>query len=375
MYSFWEREEWFTNIDFAVIGSGIVGLNCAIELRKNHPNAKIVIFEKGPLPSGASSKNAGFACFGSPTELISDLQRMSHEEVFNLVELRLQGLEKLKETCGKVNIDYQQNGSYEVFQNKDKEKFQKTVDYLSELNKLLFPIFNKNCFTEANDNISNLGFKDVSGLIFNHFEGQIDTGKMIRKLISVAQHQNIEIINGCSISNYIIDDKSVLLNTGSNLHIKCSKLFIATNGFAKKFFPNMDCKPARAQVLITHPIKNLHLNGTFHLDEGYYYFRNINNRILLGGGRNLDFKGEETTANELSAMIQTNLDNLLKEVILPNNNYSIDMRWTGIMGVGNTKKPILQKIENNVFCGIRLGGMGVAIGSIIGEKLARLLND
>ena len=48
-------------------------------------------------------------------------------------------------------------------------------------------------------------------------------------------------------------------------------------------------------MLITKPIKNLHIKGTFHLDKGYYYFRNIDDRILFGGGRNLDFKTEETT--------------------------------------------------------------------------------
>jgi hypothetical protein len=36
----------------------------------------------------------------------------------------------------------------------------------------------------------------------------------------------------------------------------------------------------------------------FHLEKGYYYFRNINDRILLGGGRNLDFEGETTTSHD-----------------------------------------------------------------------------
>ena len=58
---------------------------------------------------------------------------------------------------------------------------------------------------------------------------------------------------------------------------------------------NNQVKPARAQVLITKPIENLDIKGTFHLDKGYYYFRNIENRILFGGGRNLDFEGETTT--------------------------------------------------------------------------------
>ena len=42
-YSYWELKEWFTNIDFTIVGSGIVGLNCALTLKKLHPKAKILI--------------------------------------------------------------------------------------------------------------------------------------------------------------------------------------------------------------------------------------------------------------------------------------------------------------------------------------------
>ena len=40
------------------------------------------------------------------------------------------------------------------------------------------------------------------------------------------------------------------------------------------------------------------------------------------------------------------------------------------MGVGTKKTAIVKSISDNVFCGIRLGGMGGAIGSIIGNELA-----
>ena len=61
--SYWEKESFFSNYDAIVIGSGIVGLNAAIHLKKTAPSLKIVILEKGFLPTGASTKNAGFACF------------------------------------------------------------------------------------------------------------------------------------------------------------------------------------------------------------------------------------------------------------------------------------------------------------------------
>jgi glycine/D-amino acid oxidase-like deaminating enzyme len=109
------------------------------------------------------------------------------------------------------------------------------------------------------------------------------------------------------------------------------------------------------------------------LDKGYYYFRNINNRILFGGGRNLDFEGETTTDLSQTEKIQNKLEELLKEVILPNHEFKIAHRWSGIMGIGSSKNPIVSQLSENVYCGVRLGGMGVAIGSLIGKELAELL--
>ena len=109
------------------------------------------------------------------------------------------------------------------------------------------------------------------------------------------------------------------------------------------------------------------------MDEGYYYFRNVENRILFGGARNLDFAGETTTEFGLNNAIQERLDQLLKEMVLPDIPFEIDRRWSGIMGVGQQKRPIVKQLSDDVFCGVRLGGMGIAIGSLIGKSLAGLL--
>ena len=74
-----------------------------------------------------------------------------------------------------------------------------------------------------------------------------------------------------------------------------------------------------------------------------------------------------------SELIQKQLEGHLKETILPSKSFEIDHRWTGIMGVGQQKKTIVKQISGNVYCGVRLGGMGVAIGSLIGAELADLI--
>lgn len=74
-----------------------------------------------------------------------------------------------------------------------------------------------------------------------------------------------------------------------------------------------------------------------------------------------------------TALIQNKLEELLKTTILPGSDFEVDYSWSGIMGVGSQKKPIVKQLSDNVFCGVRLGGMGIAIGSTIGKELAQLI--
>ena len=368
-YSYWELKEWFSNIDFTIVGSGIVGLNCALELKKKYPEAKIVILEKGMLPQGASTKNAGFACFGSLSELIDDLSSHTEQEVYNLVENRWKGLQLLRSNLGDKNIDFQQNKGFELC---DSETFfEECISKKEDINNLLKPIFKTDVFS-VSDNTFN--FKKVhNSYIVNNFEGQIDTGKMGYELIQKVQKLGVKILNNITVESFIEDNTDIEIIT-DKITFKTTKLFIATNGFANKLLEEK-VQPARAQVLITKPIKNLQIKGTFHLDKGYYYFRNIDNRILFGGGRNLDFKTEETSEFGQTAIIQNELENILKTIILPNTSFEIEHRWSGIMGVGDQKKAIVKQLSNHVFCGVRLGGMGVAIGSLVGKELAALINE
>ncbi|GGE35730.1 NAD(P)/FAD-dependent oxidoreductase [Psychroflexus planctonicus] len=368
--SYWEQRIWFSNVDFCIVGSGIVGLSCALQLKKRHPKAKIIVLEKGILPQGASTKNAGFACFGSASELLSDLKNHSEEEVVNLVKQRIDGLELLKSTLGEKQIDYQQNGGYEVFLKKDKALFEECKANLNRLNKLLKPVFKADFFQLKTNSF---GFKNtLEQLIFNPFEGQIDTGKMMQTLLQKVQSQGVFVLNSVKVKSFSTEAEAVHIQL-NNFSFKTKHFYIATNAFASELL-NLEVTPARNQVLITQPIPNLHIKGTFHLDEGFYYFRNIHHRILLGGGRNLDEVGETTSVLATTERIQNALENLLHQVILPDQQVDIDQRWSGILGVGNQKKPIVKTVENRVRCAVRLGGMGVAIGSNIGKELANLID-
>jgi glycine/D-amino acid oxidase-like deaminating enzyme len=367
--SYWEIKNWFTAVDYTVVGSGIVGLHAALRLRERFPQSKILVLEKGMLPEGASTKNAGFACFGSISEILDDLKSHPEEEVIRLIEKRWKGLQLLRKNLGDATIDFKPYGGYELFLKDDESSFQECISKIPFINEILKPIFKTGVFTKQIDRFGFCGIHEYA--VFNPFEAQIDTGNMMQVLLKQAAVKDIMILNQQQVDSFQETAAGVEVAIGGFSFVT-KKLLFATNAFANELTKGR-VKPARAQVLITNPIENLDIKGTFHLDKGYYYFRNIGDRILFGGGRNLDFETETTTEFGQTEIIQNKLETLLKELILPGRDFQIAHRWSGIMGVGSSKTPIVSQLSDHVYCGVRLGGMGVAIGGIVGTELADLI--
>lgn len=372
MFSYWEKTSFF-NYDYIIIGSGITGLSTAISLKERSPYCSVLILERGLLPTGASTKNAGFACFGSAGELLADLKENPPEEVTALVDKRWKGLQKLKKRLGSKTIDLKSFGGYELIT----EKEISVIEGLGKLNDLLYPQFNENVFLPADKKIKDFGFDErtVHHLIYNPFEGQINTGKMMRALLSYARKLDIEVITGSEVQEINEDQNQVhvkVINKSfpQDIDFSAQKVAICTNAFSKKFLPNEDLKPGRGLVLVTKPVENLTLKGIFHMDEGFYYFRNIENRIIFGGGRNLDFDKEATTNFGINEHIKNDLLDKLQNMILPGRKVKIDYFWSGIMAFGKERKPIIKKVSDKIITGVRLGGMGIAIGSLVGEEVA-----
>lgn len=369
MFSYWERESFF-DYGHIVIGAGITGLSVAIELRQLYPADRILVLERGLLPTGASTRNAGFACMGSVTELLDDLKTLNESEVVRLFAERKKGLEILRKRLGDERIGYAANGSYELIDSHAKEALKK-IDYLNEL---LLPVNNQPSFRMANEKIKSFGFNEqyTVALIENTCEGELHTGKMMRALADYAMQNSVEIKTGAEVLRYEEEDTRVVVELTGGMQLRCNTLNICTNAFTKQLLPGVDITPGRGQVLITEPITGLKFKGIFHMDEGYYYFREIDGRVLIGGGRNLDFEGEATTDMVLTERIQNTLEERLKEIILPGVEFEVAQRWAGIMAFGATKQPVVKTFSDKVFGAFRMGGMGVALGSRVAQQLASL---
>ncbi len=374
MLSYWEHTS-FTHYDVIIIGSGITGLSTACSIKEQNPNTSVLVLERGLFPSGASTKNAGFACIGSLSEKLSDLQLMGEDAFLTLIENRWKGLQKLRNRLGDAAIDYQPTGGYEILFAGHKPD----SDAMNRMNQLLFPIFEKDIFSIDNQGAHRFEFNtgQIETLVCNAIDGQLDTGKMMQVLLAYARSLNISILTGAEVVSVTELPSTVEIEVRSNINGSITffgeQVAYCTNAFTKKFFPDADLEPGRGQVICTSPIPNLPVKGVFSFDEGYYYFRNIDNRILFGGGRNLDFTTENTTEFVLNNTIIEQLETYLRTLILPQQSYTIEYKWTGIMAFGKQKLPLLERVSKRQVVGARLNGMGIALGSQIGENLCKLL--
>jgi glycine/D-amino acid oxidase-like deaminating enzyme len=362
MLSYWEKES-LLQYDVIILGSGIVGLSTAISLKEQAPQKRVLVLERGLLPTGASTKNAGFACIGSLTEILDDLAVMPAEEVVALVQMRLNGLRLLRSRIGDDRMQYRERGSYELIDEAELPALKR----LNEVNRLLSGILPGPAFSLFEQPF---GFHKVQAMVQNHFEGELHTGMMMRTLIDLAIERGIEIKTGCTVTKLVGTEVYV-----DDLVFRASQVAVCTNAFAQQLIPGLDVTPGRGQVLITSPIKDLPFKGIFHFDKGYYYFRELNGRVLFGGGRNLDITGEATTEIALRERIQQDLEEKLHTLILPNRHFTIEDRWAGIMAFGQTKRPIITRHTEHIFIAVRMGGMGVAIGSEVGKQLAAIMQS
>lgn len=374
MISFWERESLLHN-DLAIIGGGIVGLSVAASLAESNPNLNITLFERSILPYGASTRNAGFACFGSLTEVLSDIEIMGESAARELVFQRWIGLQITRQRLGDAAIGFEPNEGFELI----REKELHALEQIDSVNALVSD-FLPNYISIANSRFEELGLRQYASqhLVRMADEGQVNTGKLMHALEKYVLSLGVKIRTGAFVKQFTETDQKVLIEvedqTRGSIAFSANQLVVCSNAFTKQLLPKTDLYPGRGQVFITKPIDSLTFKGNLHIDEGFYYLRNVGKRLLFGGARNLDFEKENTTDFALNDQIQSHLEDYLHD-LLPEVSFKVDQRWTGIMAFGKTKRPIVERISAHTIVAVKMGGMGIALAGNIGEMVKELLEE
>lgn len=369
MISFWERDTSLADVDFLLIGAGITGMNAAIALKSRHPLARVLVIDRHPWGGGASYRNAGFACLGSPTELEADLARFGEDVTLDLVEMRWKGLNRLLQKLEGADIDLAWCGGMEVFPAGDDEAYQRAMQIIPFLNKAFHQITGEpQNFYEAKE--SPAGIQELKGVIRIAREGRLHPGKMMQALSALAGGLGVSLMRGLEVSHLDPTDKGIRVTLGGRTSILAGSVGIATNGFTADWYPGLPVFPARNQVFLSHPLDKLEWDTCMHYHQGYVYARRVDDRLLIGGARHLALQTETMSEEGITQPIRTYLTAFARRHFGLDLSAGFAWEWSGTLGVGDAKHPYIEDLGDRVHAAVRLGGMGVAIGTLVGESLA-----
>jgi gamma-glutamylputrescine oxidase len=369
--SIWEKH-YITKADIIVLGNGIVGLQCAWRLKLKYPKRKVWVLDRAPFSLGASMRNAGFACFGSVGEILDDVRRTNESLALELYEKRFRGLQLLLEDFGESAVGYEKTGGYEVFPHGSENDLQEVLEAAGRINQGLLQVAGSDAFVPKAS--KSLGMNVLDTAMFTPFEGALQTDLLYHKIREAATSAGVEVYSGVHITGLEQANAHVWKLRATNGYVfECKRLVLCTNGFTRQLLPEIDVEPARGQVLVTSHIPDLKWRGLMHADKGYYYFRSLGTRILIGGARNMDFETENTAEIELNTDIQKELVRFLKEVVVPGAEFSVDEQWAGIMGMGTDRTPVVKEWKPGLFVCARMGGMGVALSASVSRELVHMV--
>ena len=366
-WSYWEREFFPQKSDLIIVGAGFTGLSAAIHAALKFPNWRIQVLERGIEAEGASSKNAGFACYGTIGEILSDIKLMGANEALALVSQRLEGLAFLRDLVEVEHMDWQNHGGTEVYLKGEEEAWQESLNALNEINQSLGNLslgktLFKECAIPAN-------LKTGIGAIYSPLESQLHPAKALHVLQSKAQELGVKILKGVEVFDHHQDQAWRLETTAGNWI--CDRLLYCTNAFGMPG-EDLDIVPARNQVLISKVFDHGLPQGNYHAQEGYLYFRTVGERLLIGGARHLDAEAETTSQIGINTYLQDHLKRFVVEDLqMP--DFEVDQQWSGIIATGKSKSVIAKSLKPNLwYCG-RFGGMGVALSTKAGKEIVELI--
>jgi glycine/D-amino acid oxidase-like deaminating enzyme len=369
--SFWEKH-WLKNADVLIIGSGIVGLQTARHIKNQWPHREVWVIDRAPMSLGASTRNAGFACFGSMGEILDDVSRTDENTAYALYEKRYKGLQQLLEDFAETAIGYEKTGGYEIFTPEDLAEYETIAANIDKVNSALDSVAGEKPFQMKST--SKLGMKVLENGVYTPLEGMVQTHLLYKKVQEAAIAAGVRIMGGLTaLPPEKLDSSKWRVNTNEGYSFDARNLVVCTNGYAQSMIPELQVSPARGQILVTSSIPGLAWRGLMHADKGYIYFRSLGTRILIGGGRNLDFAGETTPELNTTEVITQYLLQYLKDVVVPGETFEIEHQWAGTMGMHQNRTPIVQRMDEGLYACVRMGGMGVALSAVVSREMAALM--
>lgn len=341
-------------VDVLIVGAGFMGCWLALFLQRRNPALRVLVLERDTIGYGASTRNAGFLTTGQITEMFEDARESGLDAVLGMFARRRAGLALVRQEFPQLDVDSCGSTDFDPVTD-EKREFARSVN--AALGETMFV-----------ERPVKLGGHTSTGF----FQAR-DAGVHPVKLLDLIRERCAQATFAFGVPVRRIGAGAALCElAGRSCEVRYTRAFVCTNGFASDLETASPVAPGRGQVIVTSPVTSQTDRTLGYLNAGYDYFRFVDGRLLLGGGRNR-FRAQETTG-EIATTGEL-LDHLRATAarVLGHDRFSVDYHWAGIMGfiggkhLGGNPRRVIDKTTEAV---AGFGGMGVALTPVFAREIA-----
>lgn len=337
-------------VDVLVVGAGFMGRWLAYFLGKRANPLSVLVLERDRYTYGASSRNAGFLTCGQAGEMLADAAEVGLDAVLETLRLRRHGIALVRREMPGLELDECGSTDY---------------DPVTQATRELLPRLNE----AAGDNIYSIREACLAGhtrpAVFNRADAGVHP---VRLLKALQQSSPARYAFGAAVRS--VADGCAVLADGRE--VRYGRALVCVNAFAYELDASSPVVPGRGQVVVTSPVGTLTDRTLGYLHAGYDYFRFVDGRLLIGGGRHLHRQAETTRELEGTAQLLAYLRSAAARV-LGHGDFSVDYHWAGIMGfvggrhLGGSPR---RRVDASTEQVAGFGGMGVALAPVYAQQIA-----
>lgn len=345
--------------DDVVIGAGIVGGYTATLLRERGRDVALV---DARFPAaGASGRNAGFVLTGQREPYPVLIEQAGREAAREILMMVRENVLRMRSLAIRFDVPFEDGAAHLAETRAEARELEHWARSL-----------------EADGATVDFSYSDPYGS-----SGYVATMRVENDFMVHPARLTEAIAISCGATLYghnevyaIEPAGAGVLVYGRRAHIRCRRVYVATNGYGCDLHPYMRSivRPVRGQIAVTTPVDRL--IDVAGITENHYFRQLPDGRLFIGGARAF-FEAQEYTAEDaITPDLHVNLVSYLR-LWFPGVEFEVERQWAGIHGFTPDRRVAVGSFpaDGRIVFAVGFSGYGNSIGLVAAERMVALALD